>query len=361
MMMYTRPHLRRITNQAAESPAAPEPQPADTLDEFEAAFSAIEPTMTRIVNDHVHGPLRSMVLEHLGTGGKFIRARIALRSAMALGLDPQDSVNVASACEFLHNATLVHDDLQDGDTVRRGHPTVWVKHGMAQAVNVGDVLLMLATLALENSPINPTIRWHLAAAMARRASETASGQALELVLLERGWMGRDTYLRAARGKTGPFFALPVEAAVLCAGHPPEHARLLGDATLALGALYQVCDDIMDLYGNKERGAIGNDIREGKVSALTVAHLEVCPEDEPFLLETLLRAREETTDVEVHEWAERFRDGGALRGARKLASQLLAQVDCEPALINEVVLHRLVTQTAQKLIAPLETLTDGEQT
>ena len=360
-MMYTRPNLRLITNEAVLPPEAQEPQPSEVQSDFDAAFEAVGATMTRIVNEHVHGPLRTMVLEHLKTGGKFLRARLALKAAMALELDPKDSINVAAACELLHNATLVHDDLQDGDTVRRGRPTVWIKHGMAQAVNVGDVLLMLSTLALENSPINPDIRWHLAAAMTRRAAETASGQALELVLLERGWMGRDTYLRAARGKTGPFFALPIEAALLCAGHPPEHARLLGDATLALGALYQVSDDIMDLYGNKGRDAVGNDIREGKVSALTVAHLEATPEDEPRLLETLLRAREETTDLEVHEWAQRFREGGALSGARKLASQLLAQVDCEPALINETGLHALVTRTGQKLIAPLTTLTQGDPT
>ena len=361
MMQYTRPHLRLITNSAAGSPPSVESTPPTHVDEFDEAFAAVETLMNRVVNDHVHGPLRSMVTEHLKTGGKLIRAQVALRAAMALGLDPRDSVNVAAACELLHNATLVHDDLQDGDTIRRGHPTVWAKHGMAQAINVGDVLLMLATLALENSPINPTIRWHLSAAMTRRAAETASGQALELVLLERGWMGRDTYLRAARGKTGPFFALPIEAAVLCAGHPPEHARLLGDATLTLGALYQVCDDIMDLYGNKGRGSIGNDIREGKVSALTVAHLEATPEDEPHLLETLLRSREETTDAEVHAWAKRFEEGGALRGAQKLASQLLSQVDCEPDLLKEEALHDLVTRTAQKLFAPLKTLTDGEQT
>jgi len=356
--MNTHPHLRLITNAVATSAPAPEAPKVDHKDDFDSAFAAVETLMTRIVNEHVHGPLRTMVLEHLKTGGKFIRAQIALRAAMALDLDPRDSVNVAAACELLHNATLVHDDLQDGDTVRRGRPTVWVKHGMAQAVNVGDVLLMLATLALENSPINPNIRWHLAAAMTRRAAETASGQALELVLLERGWMGRDTYLRAARGKTGPFFALPIAAAVLCAGHPPEHARLLGDATLALGGLYQVCDDILDLYGNKGRGAVGNDIREGKVSALTVAHLEARPEDEPMLIETLLRSREETSDAEVHDWARRFKEEGALSGAQKLANQLLAQVDCEPALINESDLHALVTKTGQKLIAPLTALSEG---
>ena len=226
--------------------------------------------MTRIVNQRVEQPLRTMVLEHLGTGGKCIRARIALRAAMAMGLEPARAINIAAACELLHNATLVHDDLQDGDTIRRGQPTVWVKHGEAQAINVGDVLLMLSTLALENSPVDPQTRWYLAAAMTRRATETASGQSLELVLLERGWMGRDTYLRAARGKSGPFFALPIEAAALCAGHSPESARILGDASLTLGALYQVCDDILDVFGDKGRGQMGNDLREGKVSALTVA-------------------------------------------------------------------------------------------
>ena len=75
---------------------------------------------------------------------------------------------------------------------------------------------------------------------------------------------------------------------------------------------------------------------------------------------VLEGTPETTDAEVHEWTTRFREGGALRGARKLAGQLLAQVDCEPALVNEVALHRLVTQTAQRLIAPLDTLTEGTQ-
>lgn len=348
-------YLRLIPNSPDRVKPSRVVAPDKPHDSFDSAFQSVEKLMKRIVTERVEGPLQGMVLEHLSTGGKFIRARIALKAAMALGLDPARSVNMAAACELLHNATLVHDDLQDGDTIRRGQPTVWVKHGKAQAINVGDVLLMLSTLALENSPVDPQTRWYLAAAMTRRATQTASGQALELSLLERGWLGRDTYLRAARGKSGPFFALPIEAAALSAGHSPGHARLLGDASLGLGALYQVCDDILDIFGDKGRGQSGNDLREGKVSALTVAHLETRPEDEPLLLETLLRPRDETSTQEVNMWEECFKNEGALQGAQQLAAELLSQVDREPALAGEPGLHALVSGTGQKIIGPLSSV------
>ena len=134
MMQYTRPHLRLITNSVAESPPSVESEPPAHVDEFDEAFAAVETLMNRVVNDHVHGPLRSMVTEHLKTGGKLIRAQVALRSAMALGLDPRDSVNVAAACELLHNATLVHDDLQDGDTIRRTEVDVIGQAGRVVAI-----------------------------------------------------------------------------------------------------------------------------------------------------------------------------------------------------------------------------------
>ena len=146
--------------------------------------------------------------------------------------------------------------------------------------------------------------------------------------------------------------MPIEAAALCAGHSPESARILGDASLTLGALYQVCDDILDVFGDKGRGQMGNDLREGKVSALTVAHLEACPEDEPLLMDTLLRSRENTRSEEVQGWANRFETDGALRGAQQLAADLLAQIDHEPALVREPGLHTLVSRTGHKIVGPL---------
>ena len=346
-------HLRLILNPGASGESGDlGPLHVPHVARMEASFEAVVEHMSRTVRDSVDEPLRTMVLEHLATGGKRIRARVALQAAVALGVEPDRLVSVAAACELLHNATLVHDDLQDRDTMRRGQPTVWMRHGEAQAINVGDVMLMLSTLSLEDSTLDSDTRWYISAAISRRAAETAAGQAMELALLDRRWLSRSKYLRAARGKSGPFFALPIEAAALCAGLSPERARTIGDSTLGLGALFQVRDDILDVFGDKGRGQVGNDLREGKVSALTVAHLEACPRDEITLLGTLLRSREETTADEVAWWATRFEGEGALRGACNLALELLRDVTEQPALKGEAGLQALVCMTAEKIYEPI---------
>ena len=83
--------------------------------------------------------LGPIVRQHLETGGKRLRARLALAATEALGHQRADAISWAAACELLHNATLIHDDVQDGDRVRRGEPTVWVRHGIPQAINAGEI------------------------------------------------------------------------------------------------------------------------------------------------------------------------------------------------------------------------------
>ena len=99
-------------------------------------------------------PAAAIAGEHLSTGGKRLRARLAMETGVRLGAEGKEMVPWAAACELLHNATLVHDDLQDGDRVRRGHPTMWVKHGAAQAINAGDLMLM-PSCAVINAPQLP--------------------------------------------------------------------------------------------------------------------------------------------------------------------------------------------------------------
>ena len=102
----------------------------------------------------LHDDLASfIVLEHLSTGGKRIRVRLAISVYEELGGDNGAIVDWAAAVEMLHNATLLHDDIQDGDTQRRNHPTAWVTHGVGQALNAGDLMLMLPTVALEEMQV----------------------------------------------------------------------------------------------------------------------------------------------------------------------------------------------------------------
>ncbi len=250
-----------------------------------------------------------MVQEHLATGGKRIRARLALCALEALGGTRSDAVGWAAAVELLHNATLIHDDIQDGDRVRRGQPTTWVRHGVAQAINAGDLLLMLPFLAVSHAPEDR--RWQLCRLLAEGASRVVRGQVEELSMLSAESVSAEAWRRVVEGKTGGLFCLPVEGAALLAGHSEEDSARIAAAFMPLGVLFQLQDDVLDLYGDKGREAPGADLREGKISALVVAHLIRCPEDREWLLDLLRAPRAETTDEAVEEAIARFRRSGAL--------------------------------------------------
>jgi geranylgeranyl pyrophosphate synthase len=252
----------------------------------------------------------AMVQEHMSSGGKRVRARLALAAADGLNVDHDDAIDWAVAVELLHNATLIHDDIQDGDQMRRGHPTIWVRHGAAQAINAGD-LLMLPTLALHPMSVDDSIKWKLAHALAKRSASTVRGQCQEMGLLESSCLDWGNYLRAAHGKTGQLLALPIEGAALMAGWSREDAQAIADEFIPLGILFQLQDDTRDLFAEKGRGECGSDLREGKISALVIAHLTLHPEDTKWLHTVLCSPREKTSDQDVAEAIERFRTQGAL--------------------------------------------------
>lgn len=254
--------------------------------------------------------LTAMLDEHAATGGKRLRARLALRAGHRAGLQPRAAVLWAAVCELLHNASLVHDDIQDGDTVRRGEPTLWSRWGADQALLAGDALLMLPWIAVARMPIDAELRVRVVECVARRAFATAAGQSTELFQRAELDLSRATWTSAAAGKTGQFFALPVEGALLAAGVDARTAQAVGGAFEALGVAYQQLDDVVDLYGDKGRGARGCDILEGKVSALVVAHVEQHPGDVSWLRPILARERDATTDGDIERVRQAFDASGA---------------------------------------------------
>ena len=111
---------------------------------------AVEAKMLLLSAGESSDPAGEIAREHLLTGGRRVRARLALAAGEALGLRRENVVAWAAACELLHNATLIHDDIQDGDRTRRDVPTAWARHGVGQALNAGDLLLMLPFLAIND-------------------------------------------------------------------------------------------------------------------------------------------------------------------------------------------------------------------
>ncbi len=340
-----------IAAEQLEAPASPAAARAEAVD-LDRLLPEVEALALRLCAGDRLELLGGMAQEHLASGGKRLRARLALAATAALGGDPRRAIGWAAAVELLHNGTLVHDDIQDGDRVRRGRATTWARHGVAQAINTGDLMLMLPFSAVAHADVDDALRWRLCEALARRAASVVRGQALDLDLLPSARLDADSFTRAIAGKTGALLSLVVEGAALIAGRPAAEAAALGDAFAVPGMLYQLQDDVLDLYGDKGRGRRGCDLEEGKVSALVVSHLARCPDDRAWLLDLLRTPREQTSAVAIAAAATRFQRSGALADVLARIDALTRTFDSDPRLQAEPGLHALGRHLATRVLSEL---------
>ena len=300
-----------------------------------------------------------LAAEQLATGGKRLRARLGLAAAEALGASPDDAVAWAAAVELLHNATLVHDDIQDGDRVRRGQPTLWARHGVPQAINAGDLLLMLPLVAL--GPVEATARGELSFALAEHALRTVRGQAAELELLAARRLDWASYLEATEGKTGALLGLPVYGAARLAGVGHATAVRLAAPFVKLGVLFQLQDDVLDLYADKGRGLPGSDLYEGKVSALVVEHLARRPEDRAALVRLLETPRAQTSGADVARAIAAFEASGALEAVLARIEAIAGEIASAAELAREPALGAVARMLCELALAPIDHLSSAEHT
>ncbi|MEN0063671.1 MAG: polyprenyl synthetase family protein [Myxococcota bacterium] len=300
-------------------------------------LTEVEAAMVQLANGSDPHWTGRMARQHLASGGKRVRARLALAAGEAVGVSRGRMVPWAAAVELLHNATLAHDDIQDGDWLRRGEPTLWVRYGLGQAINIGDLMLMLPTLAVERLDTDPGTRWALARAIADRSAETVRGQSLEMSLMDRGGLDWDSYLTAVRGKTGQLLALPVEGAMLMAGHDPQTAAKVAEAFIDLGVLFQLQDDVEDLYPDDKERVRGTDLREGKITALVVSHLQMFPES-PWLLDLLRSPAAHIDEEAINRAIETLLSSGSVKKVIDMIENLGQQLVDSPVLSEFPRLH-----------------------
>lgn len=317
---------------------------------IENSLKEVERTMTRFARGHRVDRAGSMVVQQIASGGKRIRARLALEACESFGIERSSAIKWAAAIELLHNATLIHDDIQDGDTTRRGLPTVWAVHGVPQAINAGDLMLMLPFLAL--AEIEHDDSAELMALVAEAATKIVRGQVEELGLNEAGHLDVESYVSACRGKTGALMALPVVGAALLSGRSRTEAEALGEYFIELGVLFQIQDDVIDLFGDKGRGKVGCDIYEGKVSALLVAHLEASPETGPLVLGILDKSRDETTPEDVQKVKDLYVLSGALDRVMDMICEIRDRVFSSTLLRKEASIRSLAITLVEMALAPL---------
>lgn len=318
-----------------------------------AELAEIEELIERLCTDACNTELGRIAWEHIATGGKRLRARLAVFAVRALGAPPANGIAWGAACELLHNASLIHDDIQDGDRLRRGRPALWARYGTAQAINAGDLCIALGYAAIGAVPVSDAARWQLTSTMTLAARRIVAGQADELGLLARLTPSWRDYAACVEGKTSALFSLPIEGAALVAGRSPADAAALADACRPLGLLFQIQDDILDLYGDNGRDRPGSDLAQsGKATAFVVEHLRLHPEDAGWLLPILTAPREQTSAADIDEAIRRFAQGGALAAVWQRIDDIHGALVGSPALARERALALLVQQFVDAALAPV---------
>ncbi len=289
---------------------------------------------------------------HMGSGGKRIRPALCLLTCKELGGDPEKALYFAAAVEVMHNMFLVHDDLEDGDEVRRDAPAVWVKYGAANAVNLGDYMLGRAYSLILQSRLNDATKCRLAKVFTGTYEKTCRGQAMDLNFRGSPDMDVEKYLELVQLKTADYLVLGMIGGAIIAGASRcvlDSIRRLGRF---MGPAFQIRDDVIDLTCGKGRGGeLGNDIREGKPSILFAHALGAASEEgKKFLLDTARRRREETGPATVQKVIDFYEQCGSVEFATAKAEQLtvLARQAVEDIPVeNKEVFRRIVHYMAER--------------
>jgi len=192
------------------------------------------------------------VAHHLSAGGSRVRARLGLSAACALSLDAKSTIAVAAVSELLHNASLIHDDLQDRSAKRRGRDSVWRAYGDAVAICAGDVLISAAYAAAADLP--PPVLGDGLRLIHQRIVGVVRGQALDLSACGSSLTSQEDYETMAAGKSGPLLSLPLELALLSAGHDEALPVAVGAAT-RFAVAYQISDDLEDVKTDLANGEV----------------------------------------------------------------------------------------------------------
>lgn len=271
----------------------------------------------------------------VASGGKRLRPMLVLLGSQALGFQGNDHIKLAAIIEFLHTATLLHDDVVDKSTLRRGRATANDKWGNAPSVLVGDFLYSRAfQLMVELASLD------VMGVLASATNTIAEGEVMQLANIGNCAMSEDDYRDVIRCKTALLFEAASHTGALLAAEqssgPAVDAKAVGalqNYGMHFGMAYQLIDDWLDYAGDPELMGknVGDDLAEGKLTLPLIQALKVAPAGDQAFIRDAINARSCDSIARISDIVTRC---GALDYTRASAvtegKQAIAQLDDLPA-------------------------------
>jgi len=318
------------------------------------ALSAILADDLALVNDLItarmaskHAPRIPEVTAHLvGAGGKRLRPMLTLAAAKLCGYDGPYHVHLAATVEFIHTATLLHDDVVDESAQRRGRPTANLLWDNKSSVLVGDYLFSRSFQLMTETGSIDVLR-----ILSNASATIAEGEVLQLTAATDLRTDEGIYLQVVRGKTAALFSAATEVGGVIADADPEIVQALFDYGDALGIAFQIVDDLLDYQGDtKATGKnVGDDFRERKLTLPVIKAVAKADDAErAFWEKTIEKGKQDEGDLE--HALTLLNKHGTLEATRQDALEWATKAKSAIAHLPEHEIRTLLTDLADYVVA-----------
>jgi len=301
---------------AVSAAVAPKPVSVDGL------MALARPDMAGVdalIRDRMQSPVSVIpaLAEHLiGGSAKRLRPLLTIAAARVAGARDDACLKLAAAVEFIHTATLLHDDVVDSSELRRGRVAAHLIWGAPASVLVGDFLFARAFELMVGAGSMAALE-----VLARASRVISEGEVLQLTRSHDLDLSQDVYIEIIKAKTAELFAAAAEAGAISAGAPPERCRALRKFGQDLGLAFQLVDDALDYSGDAQTLGKnpGDDFREGKVTLpLLLAMTRTGAAERDFWVRTV--DRREQTDADLDRAIKLMAETRALEDTLNLAAR-----------------------------------------
>lgn len=301
-----------MSNTAAHSET-----PVNPLEELSEILDSDMRTVNALILKHMDSPVKlipQLASYLIAAGGKRVRPLLTLASTAIYDGDMNRAAGLAASVEFIHTATLLHDDVVDGSEQRRGQDAANLVFGNQASVLVGDFLFSRAFQLMTADGSLDVLR-----ILSNASAIIAEGEVMQLTTANNLNTTMDEYIAVIEAKTAALFAAACEVGPIIAGADAAQAKAMADYGLNMGIAFQIADDTLDYMAQREKLGkhIGDDFREGKITAPVLFALEKADETEKAFWQKTLGDLDQQED-DLQTASDIFKKYGAIDACFDLA-------------------------------------------
>ena len=284
-------------------------------------------------------PLIKKISDYIVTaGGKRMRPIVLMLIARALGYQGKEHIFLATMIEYVHTASLLHDDVVDESDLRRGKPTAGFKWGNAAAILTGDFQLMVRTQNLRICEI-----------VAGAVNRVSEGEVIQLLNIHDTTLDEARYFDVIERKTGVLFEAAARMASVAAGASKEVEDKMAEYALCLGRAFQIIDDVLDYTGTKDNIGknLGTDLREGKMTMPLIYALRHCSEEDAKIIRTAVSSNDPDLESVTRVILASGAIDACIEAAKKEVSRGIDALNCLPTSAFKNSLIELLSLTVER--------------